>query len=407
MNWLETIGARIMPANFGPMRDFNAHARIEGDCGDTMEFWVLLDGPRILRTSFTTDGCQTSAACGAMAAHLSQDKSLGEMRRLRPIDVLEALGLAEDEAATEAHHCADLALNTLARALGEYEKALKAKEEGARGCSGSCEGGCCENCEEACDQRASGRAPRRILVMSGKGGVGKSTVAVNLAMGFASRGLATGLLDVDLHGPSVPKLLGLEGEELLTEENRLLPVELGFLKVMSMGFALAADQAAIWRGPMKASVVDQFVNRVHWGDLDVMVVDCPPGTGDEHLSVHQALGTVEGAVIVTTPQEVATLDARKAITFCRTAGIPILGVVENMSGFVCPGCGTCTPVFQAGGGRSLAEACGLPFLGSLPLDPAVGEAGDAGKPRLYTEGQGPAAEAFRDVLEGLLQGAGA
>ena len=156
MNWLETIGARIMPANFGPMRDFNAHARIEGDCGDTMEFWVLLDGPRILRTSFTTDGCQTSAACGAMAAHLSQDKSLGEMRRLRPIDVLEALGLAEDEAATEAHHCADLALNTLARALGEYEKALKAKEEGARGCSGSCEGGCCENCEEACDQRASG-----------------------------------------------------------------------------------------------------------------------------------------------------------------------------------------------------------------------------------------------------------
>lgn len=417
MNWLEPIGARLTPANFGPMRTFNAHARIEGSCGDTMEFWVLMEDARVVRTSFTSDGCETSIASGSVAAHLSQGKSLGEMRLIRPIDVLEALGIAEGEAGEEAHHCADLALSTLAKALGEYEKALKAKDAHEHGCGEGCGGGecsedCCDNCESECPERVPihdgasgpgvGRVQRRILVMSGKGGVGKSTVAVNLAMGFAAEGLSTGLLDADLHGPSVPKLLGLECETLQTEGRTLLPVELGSLKVMSMGFALEPDQAAIWRGPMKASVVDQFVNRVQWDALDVMVVDCPPGTGDEHLSVHQALGKVEGAVIVTTPQEVATLDARKAITFCRTSHIPVLGIVENMSGFACPSCGTCTPIFQSGGGRRLAQELGLPFLGTLPLDPAVGEGGEAGRPRLFAGGRDAAAQAFQPILQALL-----
>lgn len=417
MKWLEPIGARTVPANFGPFRGFNAHARIEGECGDTMEFWALLEGVRVMHASFTTDGCMTSVASGSVAAHLSIGKALGEIRKLTPLDVLEVLGIADSEEGAEAHHCADLALSTLAKALGEYEKALKAKDDHEQGCGGGCSGDgcsedCCEGCDSDCSERKAshgkagdpgvGNVQRRILVMSGKGGVGKSTVAVNLAMGFAAEGLNTGLLDADLHGPSVPKLLGLERETLHTEGQALLPVELGPLKVMSMGFALEADQAAIWRGPMKASVVEQFVNRVQWDALDVLVVDCPPGTGDEHLSVHQALGTVEGAVIVTTPQEVATLDARKAITFCRTAHIPVLGIVENMSGFACPSCGTCTSVFQSGGGKHLAQELGLPFLGTLPLDPSIGDGGEAGRPRLFAGGQDAAAQAFQPILQALL-----
>lgn len=410
MNWLEPIGARLVPANFGPLKTFNAHARQEGSCGDTMEFWVLLDQFTVKATSFTTDGCETSVASGSVAAHLSQGRSLGEVRALRAIEVLEALGIADGEAGEEAHHCAELALSTLALALKEYEVALRRKlEPTAEACSGSCGddcGGCEEACCDGCGHHAEASGTRRILVMSGKGGVGKSTVAVNLALGFAAEGLNTGLLDVDVHGPSVPKLLGLQEASLEVTENRIQPVELGNLKVMSMGFALEADQAAIMRGPMKASVVEQFVSRVAWGELDVMVVDCPPGTGDEHLSVHQAFGQVEGAVIVTTPQELATLDARKAITFCRTAGIPVLGIIENMSGFVCPSCGTSTRVFQSGGGKHLATELNLPFLGTIPLDPAVGEGGDAGRPRLFAGKEGAASAAFHPILRQLLAGSG-
>ncbi len=409
MNRLEAIANRTIPTNFGPLRGFDAHARIEGGGGDTMEVWLRMKGARILQASFISDGGETAIASGSMAAHLSEGKSLGEMRAVRPIDVLEALGQPNS---TEAHPCADLALSTLAKALGEYEKALKAKDE--HGCGdGGCSEACCEGCASECGDRKApqgmagepgvGNVQRRILVMSGKGGVGKSTVAVNLAMGFAAEGLNTGLLDADLHGPSVPKLLGLERETLHTEDQALLPVELGPLKVMSMGFALEPDQAAIWRGPMKASVIDQFVNRVKWDALDMMVVDCPPGTGDEHLSVHQALGGVEGAVIVTTPQEVATLDARKAITFCRTSHIPVLGIVENMSGFQCPSCGTCTPIFQSGGGKRLATELGLPFLGTLPLDPSVGAGGETGRPRLFAGGDDAAARAFQPILQALLE----
>ena len=415
MTWLEAVGARIAPANFGPMRGCSTHARIEGSCGDTMEFWVRLEDVTVLKTTFTTDGCETSVACGSAAAHLSQGKSLGELRKLRPIEVLEVIGQGDNE---EAHHCADLALRTLAKALGLYEEMLKAQDQpGPSRCGEACTEPSCEGCAQeqvdsiqhpkALKGAGVGQVRRRILVMSGKGGVGKSTVAVNLAMGFAAEGLTVGLLDVDMHGPSVPKLLGLEHETLHMEEGTLLPVELGPLKVMSMGFALQPGQAAIWRGPMKAGVVEQFVNQVQWGSLDMLVVDCPPGTGDEHLSVHQALGSLEGAVIVTTPQEVATLDARKAITFCRTAGIPVLGILENMSGFACPSCGACTPIFQRGGGQRLAEELGLPYLGALPLDPEVGAGGEAGLPRLYAGGGEGAARAFRSIFQALLQGDGA
>ena len=408
MNWLEPIGARTVPANYGPMRGFNAHARIEGTCGDTMEFWLELEDETIRRASFTTDGCETSVACGCAVAHLSHGKGLGAMKHMRPIDVLEFLGQSSNE---EAHHCADLALRTMEQALDEYERRPTPAETSC----GSCDGSCCEECEEECTERTPEKSPamassagaqgiqKRILVLSGKGGVGKSTVAVNLAMGFAFNGLRTGILDVDIHGPSVPKLLGLEREKIHTEGQDLLPVPLGGLKVLSLGFALQPDEAAIWRGPMKAGVVEQFVKQAQWGELDVLVVDCPPGTGDEHLSILQALGRVDGAVIVTTPQELAVLDARKAVTFCRTAGIPILGVVENMSGFTCPSCGTSTPVFRIEGGQRMAKDLKIPFLGALPIDPEVGTSGDAGQPKLYQNLGFGARKAFQPILAALLK----
>ena len=415
MNWLESVGSRTTPLNFGPMRDSHAHGRVADSRGDTLEVWLRMDGVKILKASFTSDGDQTAMDCASLAVHLSQGRTLGEMRRFQAVDVLEAMGQPGNG---EALLGAELALRTLAMALRDYEKALKAQDEQEPHCGSGCGEGCEETCCEGCDHQEEGgtqarsavggpgvgQVRRRILVMSGKGGVGKSTVAVNLALGFAAEGLMAGLLDADLHGPSVPKLLGLERDTLQTQGQTLLPVELGTLKVMSMGFALKPDQAAIWRGPMKAGVIEQFVKQVQWDALDVLVVDCPPGTGDEHLSVHQALGQVEGAVIVTTPQEVATLDARKAITFCRSSRIPVLGIVENMSGFICPACATCTPIFQTGGGARLAAELGLPFLGSLPLDPSVGAGGETGRPRLFAGGVDAAARAFQPILQALLAG---
>ena len=411
MNWLKPVGSRTIPANFGPLRYPEAHARSEGSRGDTMEIWIRIEGAKVLQASFITDGDETAMACGSMTAHLSQGKNLGEMRRIRPMDVVQALGEAD---LADALPCAELALATFAKALEEYERALKSAEELGHGFAEGCGGdrdrdGCAEEPATRSPGRNGtsdpgvGRVQRRILVLSGKGGVGKSTIAVNLAMGFAASGLSTGLLDADLHGPSVPKLLGLETKKLQRDGRTLLPVELGPLKVMSMGFALKADQAAIWRGPMKASVVEQFVHQVLWGALEVLVVDCPPGTGDEHLAVQQALGQVEGAIIVTTPQELATLDARKAVTFCRALGIPILGVVENMSGFTCTSCGTTTPVFRIGGGKRMAKEAQIPFLGALPIDPEVGDSGDAGHPQLYQNFGFGARKAFQPILQALIK----
>ncbi len=224
-----------------------------------------------------------------------------------------------------------------------------------------------------------GRIAHKILVLSGKGGVGKSTVAVNLAMSLVLAGKRTGLLDVDLHGPSVPRMLKLEGERASAENDAMVPVEVGDLKVMSIGFLLnSREDAVIWRGPMKAGVIRQFLTDVEWGDLDYLVVDAPPGTGDEPLSVCQLMPDADGAVIVTTPQEVALAAVRRSITFCHQMSMPVLGVIENMSGFACPSCGKSIDVFGTGGGERLARETGVPFLGRIPIDPKIAESGDNG-----------------------------
>ncbi len=248
------------------------------------------------------------------------------------------------------------------------------------------------------------RIGRRILVMSGKGGVGKSTIAVNLAVWLGGQGRRVGLLDIDIHGPSVPKLLRLDGTRLTAYDEKIEPVLYGdSLKVMSIAFMLSnPNEAVIWRGPMKHNMIQQFCDGVAWGDLDDLVVDCPPGTGDEALSAVQVLGTVDGVVIVTTPQDLAVVDVRKCVTFCKQLSLPVLGIIENMSGFVCPHCGKRTDIFPGAGGEQIAEDFGVPFLGGVPMDPTVAQSGDAGKPLIAFEKDSPTAQAFAHVFEPLL-----
>lgn len=262
----------------------------------------------------------------------------------------------------------------------------KAVVEAADSCPSGQPGSSCKTCsvlgcpsreKEAQGARLS-RIRSKIVVMSGKGGVGKSTVAATIARGLARRGRRVGLLDVDLHGPSLPRILGVTGKKAELKGDAIIPVMVeDRLSVMSLGFLIPdAKEAVIWRGPIKMNLIKQFLEDVDWGDLDFLVVDCPPGTGDEPLSVLQMLGKDAKAVIVTTPQAVAVDDVRRSITFCEKLGNPIVGVVENMSGFKCPRCGEVYDLFGMGGGKALADEMGVPFLGSIPISPGIRVAGD-------------------------------
>jgi len=245
----------------------------------------------------------------------------------------------------------------------------------------------------------------QILVLSGKGGVGKSTVAVNLAVSLALAGRKVGLLDIDIHGPSIPKILNLERKTVQAIGDTILPVEMTEnLKVISIGFLLrGSDDAVIWRGPMKYQMIKRFLKDVRWGNLDFLIVDSPPGTGDEPLSVVQLLENADGAIIVTTPQEVALSDVRKCITFCGQLNLPVLGVLENMSGFVCPKCGENTDIFKSGGGQKMAEQMNVPFLGRVPIDPQIVQACDSGRPFVYHYKQTQTAKAFDNISNPILE----
>ena len=241
-----------------------------------------------------------------------------------------------------------------------------------------------------------------VAVASGKGGVGKSTVAVNLAVALARRGLAVGLLDADIYGPSVPTLLGLTARAQL-DNNRLVPATAFGIKALSMGMMTDPGKAIIWRGPMAASAMTQMVDSGDWGLLDVLVVDLPPGTGDIQLTLAQKIKPT-GAVIVSTPQDLALIDARRAVAMFAEVGVPILGLVENMSSFVCPSCGVATDIFGHGGARDAAAAAGIAFLGAVPLDMALRLASDAGVPP--AAGDGPQATAFAALAEHVATGLG-
>jgi ATP-binding protein involved in chromosome partitioning len=244
----------------------------------------------------------------------------------------------------------------------------------------------------------------QIIVMSGKGGVGKSTVTVNIAMALAMRGYQVGILDADIHGPNIPKMLNIEDAQIQGDQDGLYPVTVTpHLKVMSTAFLLGdRDTPIVWRGPMKMGAIRQFVGDVKWGELDFLVVDLPPGTGDEPLTIAQLMPHADGAVIVTTPQEVALLDSRKSVTFARALKLPVLGIVENMSGLICPHCGTEIDLFKKGGGEKAALDMGAPFLGRVPIDPTVVDSGDDGKPIVLSNRESPASKAFEEIVDKLV-----
>jgi len=256
-------------------------------------------------------------------------------------------------------------------------------------------------------QTTLSKIKRKILVMSGKGGVGKSTVATNVAMGLANKGYQVGLIDVDLHGPDICRMLGLN-KKLMAEKGekpKLLPPMIynDNLKVISLEYLMEnRDEAIIWRGPLKIQAIRQFIGEIDWGELDYLVIDAPPGTGDEPLSVAQTIKDVN-ALIVTTPQEVALADVRKSISFCRHVKINILGIVENMSGFVCPHCGETVEIFGTGGGKKVALEYSLRFLGKVPMDPKVVLGGDSGRPYLSSGADTIATRAFDEILDNILK----
>jgi ATP-binding protein involved in chromosome partitioning len=238
----------------------------------------------------------------------------------------------------------------------------------------------------------------KIAVASGKGGVGKSTVAANLALALRRMGATVGLLDADIYGPSQQLMMGCTGKPMVNQEEKIIPVDGHGVKVMSLGFLMDADSPVIWRGPMVMKALQQFIEDVDWGTLDFMVVDLPPGTGDAQLTMTQQV-PLDGAVIVTTPQDVALIDARKGLAMFRRVNVPVLGVIENMSTFVCPHCGTTSEIFKHGGGRRTAEQLGVPFLGDIPIDPAIVVGGDAGTPIVVSHPDSAAAKAFVAVAE--------
>ena len=237
-----------------------------------------------------------------------------------------------------------------------------------------------------------------IAVGAGKGGVGKSTTAVNLALALRETGARVGLMDTDVYGPNVPQMLGITAQPEVSEDKKMIPPEGHGLKAISMGMLVPADQPVIWRGPMLHGAVQQFMRDVAWGELDYLVVDLPPGTGDVALSMAQSV-PMAGAVLVTTPQDVSVSDVRKAVGMFRQLNIPVLGVMENMSGFVCGHCGERTEIFGEGGGERLAKDMGIGFLGAVPIDSRVRSGGDEGKPILVAYPDSPAAEALRSVAK--------
>jgi ATP-binding protein involved in chromosome partitioning len=254
------------------------------------------------------------------------------------------------------------------------------------------------------DSRISGRInvpiKSTIAVASGKGGVGKSTVAVNIAVALAQAGASVGLMDADIYGPNIPLMMGVEHQKPMARDEKIIPIEAFGIKLMSMGFLVAADQAMIWRGPMLHSAIRQFLSDVDWGELDYLVIDLPPGTGDASLTLAQSV-PLTGAIIVATPQDVALSDVVRGVAMFKRLEVPVFGVVENMSYFLCPHCGERTDIFDHGGARRMAEKMGVPFLGEIPLDTKIRMGGDTGLPVTVTEPDSPLGQAFLRAAENV------
>ena len=268
----------------------------------------------------------------------------------------------------------------------------------------SCEHGKEVDPQDLAIQESLSLIKHKFLVMSGKGGVGKSSVSANLAVALSKKGAKVGLMDVDLHGPDIPRMLGLKGLLGISADNRMVPKAYSDnLKVVSIeSLAQDQDEAVIWRGPLKMHVIRQFISDVHWERLDYLIIDSPPGTGDEPLSIAQTIPGAK-AIIVTTPQEISLADIRKSISFCRTVKMPILGLIENMSGFLCPHCGQSVELFGTGGGFKTALAMNVPFLGRIPFDPKLVQCGDAGESYMGKYPDSETTQAFNEVVERIVE----
>ena len=249
------------------------------------------------------------------------------------------------------------------------------------------------------------RVKHKLIVISGKGGVGKSTVAVNLAYGLAVKGNKVGILDVDIHGPNIAKMLGIEGKRLIGSDSGIEPMKvLANLKAVSLALLFEdKDQPIIWRGPLKMITIKQFLADVNWGELDYLVVDSPPGTGDEPLSVCQLIPEINGAIVVTTPQDVAILDSRKSVVFAKELKMPVIGIIENMSSFLCPHCKKEIDLFGTGGGEKSAHDLKVPFLGRIPLEPEMVRFGDSGRPYIHFQSRTQTANIMNQILEKIVK----
>ena len=282
-----------------------------------------------------------------------------------------------------------------------HENVEQAKKQGG-GCPSQSSGEDKQKQQEKMIKDNLSRIKNKLVVLSGKGGVGKSSVSVNLAVCLANKGFKTGLMDVDLHGPSIGHMLGMNELLDMSESHMLLPKRVtdNLTAVSIQGLMQDTDQAVIWRGPAKTGMIQQFVGSVEWGDLDFLIIDAPPGTGDEPISVVQTITDAKG-IIVTTPQEVALADIRKSISFCRTVKMEIVGIVENMSSFVCPHCNKPVDLFKTGGGKATAEKMGINFLGDIPFDTEVVRSGDSGEPLMLNKSDSGFAEAFNRIVDGI------
>jgi ATP-binding protein involved in chromosome partitioning len=341
-----------------------------------------------------------------MASSITPDDVLRVLSTIQDPDLhrdIVSLGFVQDVRIADGKVSFAIVLTTPACPVRDQMKA--AAENVVRGLPGVREVAVEMKANTAMGRAASGPQQRLlpdvrhvVAVASVKGGVGKSTTSVNLALALAETGARVGLLDADIHGPNLPLMMGIKSApEVRGDEGKIIPITAYGIKLISIGFFLGPDeQAVIWRGPMVHSAIQQFVRDVKWGELDYLVVDLPPGTGDAPLSLSQIV-PLSGVVVVTTPQDVALQDVVKGIAMFRRLEVPIVGIVENMAYFVCPCCQTRTDIFGSGGGRRLAERTSLPFLGEVPLDPAIREGGDQGRPVVVAAATSPQAEAFRQV----------
>jgi len=418
----------VMKIEFNVINDDNGNAKITDSYGDTMEFWIKVENKIITAASFAVDGCEHAVTCGNALVSLIKGKMPCSVHSITKEQILQEAGVSDTFA-----HCALLTMRTVVKAIDNYKSkhkitctkndncgdshndiAISECDNSSRcdvGCSAT-EADCSLSCNsvDQCNKSDENKnklqnIKHKIAVLSGKGGVGKSTISINLAFMLAASGYKVGLLDADIHGPSIPTMLNLTEAVVGVDDEGITPVTIGSLKVISVGFFLKNNsEALIWRGPVKIGILNQFLHDVKWGDLDFLIIDLPPGTGDEPISIGQTFTSGDGAVIVTTPQEVASSDVRKSITFCKTMKMPILGIVENMSGFICPHCEIVTNIFGSQGGQNLAKTFGINLLGEIPIDPNIVIAGDAGKPYMETYiNSSKSSIIFKQVVSSILK----